>query len=149
MRTITLALILTASAYGQNAVTAGRLHVDPPTLENLGFAWAIQGDANRNAKVDVQYKPTAESTWRHALPLLRVGGEQVGRDRENLKYFVPAGFAGSILNLKPGTEYDVRLTLSDPDGASGETTHTVKLQTRTEPQSYSGGRILHVYSPEA
>ena len=148
MRTITLALILTASAYGQNAVTAGRLHVDPPTLENLGFAWSIQGDANRNAKVDVQYKPTAESTWRHALPLLRIGGEQIGRDRENLKYFVPAGFAGSILNLKPGTEYDVRLTLSDPDGASGETTRSVKLRTRSEPQSYSGGRILHVYSPE-
>jgi hypothetical protein len=148
MRTITLAPILAASAHAQNAVTAGRFHVDPPTLENLGFAWSIQGDANRNAKVDVQYKPTAESTWRHALPLLRIGGEQVGRDRENLKYIVPDGFAGSILNLKPGTEYDVRLTLSDSDGASGETTHSVKLRTRSEPQSYSGGRILHVYSPE-
>src|SRR3954465_139085 len=102
MRTIPLALILTASAYSQNDVTAGRLHVDPPTLENLGFAWSIQGDANRNAKVDVQYKASAETTWRQALPLLRIGGEQVGRDRENLKYFVPAGFAGSILNLKPG-----------------------------------------------
>src|SRR5690349_7486098 len=143
MRTMTLALILTASAYGQNAVTAGRLHVDPPTLENLGFAWSIEGDANRNANVDLRYNPATENTWHQALPLLRIGGEQVGRDRENLKYMVPAGFAGSILNLKPGTEYDVRLTLSDPDGASGDTTHSLKLRTRSEPKSYSGGRILH------
>src|SRR4051812_48904738 len=112
MRTILLAIALAASAYAQNAVTAGQVHVDPPTLENLGFAWAIQGDANRNAKVDVQYKTPSEQAWHQALPLLRIGGEQIGRDRENLKYFVPAGFAGSILNLKPGSEYDVRLTMS-------------------------------------
>jgi hypothetical protein len=135
MRTITLALIFAASAHAQNAVTAGRFHVGPPTLENLGFAWSIQGDGNRNARVDVQYKPATESTWRNALPLLRIGGEQIGRDRENLKYIVPDGFAGSIMNLKPGTEYDVRLKLSDSDGASGETTRSVKLRTRSEPQS--------------
>src|SRR5690242_13790246 len=115
MRTITLAIMLAASAYAQNAVTAGQLHVDPPTLENLGFAWSIQGDANRNAKVDVEYKTPGEKAWHQALPLLRIGGEQIGRDRENLKYIVPAGFAGSVLNLKPGTEYEVRLAMSDPD----------------------------------
>lgn len=152
MRTIFSAffhfLLFAAPALPQNAVIAGRFHVDPPTLENLGFAWAIEGDANRNAKVLVEYKSSAESSWRQALPLLRVGGEQIGRDRENLKYIVPHGFAGSILNLKPNTEYDVRLTMSDPDGASGETTKSLKLRTRAEPQPYSGGRILHVYSPE-
>ena len=124
MRTIVLSLFLAASSYGQNSVTAGRLHVDPPTLENLGFLWSINGDANRNGQVSVEYRQTVETAWRQALPLLRIGGEQIGRDRENLKYIVPDGFAGSILNLTPGTEYDIRLTLSDPDGASGETTRT-------------------------
>jgi hypothetical protein len=57
------------------------------------------------------YKKIAETAWRKALPLLRVGGEQIGRDREKLKYIVPDAFAGSILNLTPGTDYDVRLTL--------------------------------------
>ena len=122
MRTLVSLLLLAASSYGQNAVTAGRFHVDPPTLENLGFAWDIKGHENRNAQVKVEYKKTAESSWHAALPLLRIGGEQIGRDRENLKYMVPHGFAGSILNLTPGTEYNVRLTMSDPDGASGETT---------------------------
>jgi hypothetical protein len=148
MRIAALSLILAACSYGQNSVTAGRLHLDRPTLENLGFWWSVSGDANRNGKVDVEYKLTGETVWRRALPLLRIGGEQIGRDHENLKYIVPEGFAGSILNLKPGTEYDVRLTLSDPDGASGETGRTFKMRTRTEPQAYAGGRTLHVYSPE-
>lgn len=148
MRTIVLSLFLAASSYSQNSVTAGRLHIDPPTLENLGFLWSVSGDANRNGRVNVEYKQTVETAWRQALPLLRIGGEQIGRDRENLKYIVPDGFAGSILNLKPGTEYDIRLTLSDPDGASGETGQTLRLRTRSEPRAYSGGRTLHVYSPE-
>jgi hypothetical protein len=148
MRTIALSLIFAALAYAQNSVTAGRFHVDPPTLENLGFWWSITGDANRNGRVDVEYKQTGETVWRQGLPLLRIGGEQVGRDREKLKYIVPDGFAGSILSLTPGTEYDVRLTLSDPDGAAGETRRALKLRTRSEPQAYSGGRTLHVYSPE-
>jgi len=118
------------------------------TLENLGFAWSISGDANRNALVKVEYKKTSETAWRAGLPLLSRRREQIGRDRENLKYFVPDGFAGSILNLTPATEYNVRLTMSDPDGASGQTSQTLTLRTRSEPQPYSGGRTLHVYSPE-
>ena len=38
---------------GSNAVTPGELIVEPATLINLGFEWRIEGDANRNAKVDV------------------------------------------------------------------------------------------------
>jgi hypothetical protein len=148
MRTLILTLGLAGASFGQNAVTAGRLHVDPPTLENLGFWWSIAGDANGNSRVKAEYKRSGETEWREALPLLRIGGEQVGRDREKLKYIVPDGFAGSILTLSPGTVYDVRLTLSDPDGASGETSQTLKLRTRSEPQPFSRGRTLHVYSPE-
>ncbi|MFN0171610.1 MAG: hypothetical protein ACKV22_34775 [Bryobacteraceae bacterium] len=138
---------LAATLSAQNATTAGRFHVERPTLLNLGFEWPISGDANRNAQVAVQFRPAGEAAWRNALPLLRIGGENVYRRRENLDYTVPDGFAGSILNLQPGTEYECRFTLTDPDGTSGQTTHTVKVRTRTEPQPYSGGRILHVYPP--
>ncbi|MGH9627473.1 MAG: hypothetical protein ACRD7E_03800, partial [Bryobacteraceae bacterium] len=148
MRTLILTLSFAGSLFGQNAVTAGRLHLDPPTLENFGFWWSITGDANRNSRVTADYRVSGEADWRPALPLLRIGGEQVGRDREKLKYIVPDGFAGSILNLNPGTDYEVRLTLLDPDGTSGETNHTLKLRTRSEPQPSSEGRTLHVYSPE-
>lgn len=132
----------------QNATQAGRFHVEHPTLLNLGFEWAITGDANRNATVSVQFRKTGETAWRNALPLLRIGGENVYRRVENLDYTVPDGFAGSILNLEPGTEYECKFQMADPDGVSGEAAKTVKVKTRTEPKPYSGGRILHVYPPD-
>ena len=89
-----------------------------------------------------------ESAWRKALPLVRIGGENVYRQREHLDYTVPDGFAGSILNLQPGTEYECRFQLTDPDGASGQTEHTVRVKTRSEPQPFKEGRKLHVYPPD-
>src|SRR5262245_52811148 len=97
-RTFTILLGAAALLNAQNATTAGRFHVEHPTLLNLGFEWPITGDANRNAQVAVQYRRVGETDWRKALPLLRIGGEKVGRARENLDYTVPEGFAGSILN---------------------------------------------------
>lgn len=131
-----------------NAVTAGRFHVEHPTLLNMGFEWAIEGDANRNAKVDVKFRKVGDAAWRPALPLLRMGGEKVYRQKEHLDYTVPEGFAGSILNVQPGTEYECQFTMSDPDGVAGTATQTVKVKTRTEPKPYAGGRVLHVYPPD-
>jgi len=132
----------------QNEVKPGRFHVEHPTLLNLGFEWAIEGDANRNATVAVQFRPAGESKWRDALPLVRIGGENVYRRRENLDYTVPHGFAGSILNLQPGTEYECHFVMSDPDGVTGQATQNVKVKTRSEPQPYERGRVLHVYPPD-
>ena len=143
-----LALLFAASALGQNAAKAGRFTVEHPTLLNLGFEWAISGDANRNASVDVAFRKEGDTAWREALPLVRLGGERVFRTREHLEYTVPDGFAGSILNLEPGTEYECRFELKDPDGAAGETSHTARVTTRSEPQPYAGGRTLHVYPPD-
>jgi len=142
-------LLLAAAALSaqQNATQAGRFHVEHPTLLNLGFEWSIAGDANRNASVAVRYRKAGAASWRAALPLVRIGGEKVYRRREHLDYTVPDGFAGSILNLEPGTEYECDFTLSDPDGVTGQARHTVKVRTRTEPQPYAGGRTLHVYPP--
>jgi hypothetical protein len=141
-------LLLAAALQVQNSTEAGRFHVEHPTLLNAGFEWAITGDANRNASVTVQFRPVGETVWRTALPLVRVGGENIFRRRENLDYTVPDGFAGSILNLTPGTEYECRFQLVDPDGATGQTTHLVRITTRTEPMPSKDGRTLHVYPPD-
>ena len=140
-----LCLACAAAAPAQNSTQPGRFIVEHPTLLNLGFEWAITGDANRNATVTVDYRAAGESSWRPAMPLVRIGGEKIFRQREHLDYTVPDGFAGSILNLTPGTEYECRFRLADPDGVSGEATHSVRVKTRTEPQPYRGGRTLHVY----
>lgn len=142
-----LFLIGVAAANAQNPTEAGRFTVEHPTLHNLGFEWAIKGDANRNASVSVEFRRVGESAWRKALPLVRVGGERIFRDREGLSYIVPDGFAGSIFNLEPGTEYEARFELTDPDGVSGQKSQTAKVTTRTEPKPYAAGRTLHVYPP--
>ncbi|HVX59774.1 MAG TPA: hypothetical protein VHC19_04205 [Pirellulales bacterium] len=142
-------VLLAAVAYADptNSTHPGKFVVEHPTLKNLGFEWRIEGDANRNASVAVQFRPVGQPEWRPALPLVRIGGERVYRRAEHLDYTVPDGFAGSILNLQPGTEYECRFELTDPDGASGQTSHTVRVMTRTEPQPYDQGRKLHVYPP--
>jgi hypothetical protein len=147
-RYLFLLLLAATSALAQNATQAGKFHVEHPTLLNLGFEWPITGDANRNAAVSVEYRPVGEATWKKGMPLVRVGGETVYRRKENLEYSVPHGFAGSILNLTPGTEYECRFVMTDPDGVSGQTTQVVKVRTRTEPKPYAGGRTLHVYPPD-
>ena len=128
-------------------VLPGEFVVEPPTLINLGFEWAISGDDNRNASVEVAYRTAGTQDWKEALPLLRMGGERVFREREYLEYTVPHRFAGSILDLEPDTEYECRFTMSDPDGVRGEAVKTVTVRTRAVPKAAEDGRVLHVYPP--
>jgi hypothetical protein len=135
-------LVLTAPGLrAANGTAAGRFVVEPATLICLGFEWDITGDDNRNATVEVSYRPTDQAAWKDAMPLLRMGGEQIFR----APYTVPSRFAGSIIDLQPDTEYEVRLTMKDPDGVTGQAVQTTKVRTRGEPKAATGGRILHVY----
>jgi hypothetical protein len=147
MRTVVLLLFVACSLQAQNSTKPGQFHVEHPTLLNRGFEWAIDGDANRNSAVDVRFRKVGTSVWRPALPLLRIGGERVYRDQYKMSYTVPDGFAGSILNLEPGTSYECEFTLRDPDGVSGNAVERVTVATRSEPQPYAGGRVLHIYPP--
>jgi len=139
-----------AKTGGANVVTPGELVIDPPTLTNLGFEWVISGDENRNARVGVSYRKKGAGDWKPAMPLLRLGGEHIywGRaeaDDHILNVIVPNMFAGSILDLEPGTPYEARLAMTDPDG--GGATRVVTVATRPDPKPYSGGRLYHVYPP--
>ena len=127
-----------------NASIPGELVVEPPTLINLGFEWFLDGDANRNASVEVAFRKSGESAWRPGLPLLRMGGERIYSE-SRVDVVVPNMFAGSVLDLEPDTAYDVKLTLADPDGVTGEPSRTLAVRTRPEPKPYAGGRVFHVY----
>ena len=142
---VSLASIATSA---QDGTVPGKFTVEHPTLLNLGFEWPISGDANRNAEVSVQFRQVGEGPWRPALPLVRMGGERIYREREHLDYTVPDGFAGSILNLEPNTEYECRFQMSDPDGIDGTAEHKVTVKTRKEPTAYKEGRTLHIYPPD-
>ena len=143
-----LSFLVSGIVFAQDATVTGEFIVEHPTLLNLGFEWPITGDANRNAEVSVQFREAGEKSWRQAMPLVRIGGERVWRDREHLDYIVPDGFAGSILNLQTGTEYECNFRMTDPDGITGEAEHTVRVKTRTEPMPYTGGDTIHIYPPD-
>jgi hypothetical protein len=140
------------AADSSNKVTPGEFVIDHPTLINLGFEWLIQGDDNRNARVDVTYRKRGESQWKVALPLLRLQGERIYQNQGVFDVVSPNMFAGSILDLEPDTEYEARFIMSDPDGVVGQNgksaTKTVTVRTRPEPKPYAGGRVFHVYPPD-
>jgi len=127
-----------------NAVTPGEFTIDPPTLINLGFEWRIDGDDNRNAVVAVSYRKKGETQWKQALPLLRLQHEEIYQG-DRMDVVSPNMFAGSILDLEPGTEYEARFVMSDPDGVKGQATKLVTVRTRPEPNPYPGGTVYHVY----
>jgi hypothetical protein len=126
-----------------DAVRPGRLAIDPPTLENLGFRWYVEGDSNRSATVSVEFRKQGESTWNEALPLLRIYHEISNQDYE--PYRVGNLFAGSVLFLEPATQYEVRLTMSDPDGGAPEAPKIVQVATRGEPVAAKGGKEIHAH----
>jgi hypothetical protein len=131
------------SPHAMNKVKAGELVIDPPTLINLGFEWVINGDDNRNARVDVAYRRKGDTAWKTAMPLLRLQHERVYQGEGVFNVEMPNMFAGSILDLDENTAYEVRLTLSDPDG--GGAVKTVTVKTRAEPMPAAGGHVYHVY----
>lgn len=118
---------------------------EPPTLISLGFEWLIDGDDNRNAVVEVTYRKRGEQAWKTGLPLLRIGNERINENA--LHYLTPNGFAGSIFELEPGTEYEARFRMSDPDGLDGRSEQTVTVRTRPEPRPAAGGKVYHAYPP--
>ncbi|MGM0485225.1 MAG: hypothetical protein ACQESR_00485 [Planctomycetota bacterium] len=128
-------------------IVPGEFLIDPPTLNNLGFRWYIAGDSNRNAAVTVAYRKAGGGAWREALPMLRVHHEIVTRYFYNgdMKHYRTGNlFAGSVFSLEPGTKYDVRFTMTDPDGGAPEKAKVITVATRAEPRAAKDGRTLHV-----
>jgi hypothetical protein len=137
-----LAFRLTAA----DKVTSRSFYVEPPTLISLGFEWQIDGDENRNAYVAVSWRKKGDRAWQEGLPLLRIGNERLNENA--IQYLTPNMLAGSIFDLEPGTEYECRFVLSDPDGVSGKSENLVTVRTRPEPKPASGGNVYHVYPPD-
>jgi len=133
----------------ENEVKPGEFVIEPPTLVSLGFEWHIEGDDNHNATVEVWYREKGESAWRKALPLLRIQNEEsIAKFLNNsIDYVTPNLFAGSILNLKPDTEYECRFLMLDPDGVIGSSEKTVAVRTRMLPHLVFSPAMLSWFMP--
>src|SRR4029453_6508089 len=146
MRALLMAVSLIAAPGGATGAP-GEFVIEHPTLINLGFEWHVEGDANRNASVDVSFRKRGETEWRKGLPLARLPGKQ-GFQRNVFNLIPPNIFAGTILYLEPGTAYEARFVMTDPDGVNGpaaNATTIVTVSTRPEPKPATGGKTYHVY----
>jgi hypothetical protein len=123
-------------AISQNYTLPGRITSPYPTLINLAVEWDIQGDENQNGIVTVQYRTTGQTDWKQGMPLFRVpAGKNIGFTWENKQ-------SGSIFDLKPDTEYEIQLTLNDPDG--GSTVKTIRSHTRPVPAIDENAEIIEI-----
>jgi hypothetical protein len=152
---ISLGLLAASILPGSEALGADRAQPvgDPqserPTLHSLGVYWVVRGDDNRNASVRLEYRPVGASTWSAGAPLWRVerGAYRSGSSGSRLD--VPEDgwlFAGSALLLRPGTAYELRLTLFDPDekGRDAAVARILRARTRAEPTEPAGMRRRYV-----
>jgi hypothetical protein len=124
------------NGWSQNNTIPGEISTPYPTLINLAIEWAIQGDDNLNGSVAVRFREKSQSEWKQGMPLFRVpAGTNIGFTWDNK-------FSGSIFDLKSDAEYEIKLTLSDPDGGSAE--RTVECRTRPVPETNSDTEIIEV-----
>ena len=110
------------------------------TLHSIGIEWDIQGDSNHNAVCKVEYRKVGRGEWSKAMNLLRIDYHgYYDKSKADRRYNM---LAGSIFFLKSGTTYEVRLSLTDPDG--GGTVEEFSIETWSDLTLPTGGRTLHV-----
>ena len=124
-------------AHCQNAVTPLTVIVNA-TYTNIGVQWNISGDVNYNSTLTIEYKKTTQSTYSVSAKTVRANPNAVV-DGNPLNFNF---HAGSALFLQPGTNYDLRLTLTDPDG--GGTVQNLTKQTKTEAPAIFSGTLKYV-----
>ncbi len=110
-----------------NAITVGTMSLKP-TFNSIGVELTFSGDGNANATAALSFRQSSETTWHSALPLWRTddGSTDPG----------PA-FYGSVLQVKPGTTYQIRVQVSDSDGGSLTRKATVTTRADTIPAASS------------
>ncbi len=132
--------------------TPGKIQPEPSTFHSIALRWPIVGDGNKTAEIEVSYREAGEQGWKQAYPLFRPMPEHMSSDN-----LVPGGwlFAGSIVDLKPASDYVVKLTLTDEDGviaggrSSPELIREVTIATRTEPGEVMASRSFYVVPGES
>jgi hypothetical protein len=121
-----LLLLIPATAAAQNAVAVvsasgyGNFHAG-------GILLTVSGDANANATATLEWR-AAGGSFAPAPPLERIDTAQ---------------FAGSLFGLSPGTSYEVRVAVADPDGVAGSPV-TTAFATRADALAEPTLRTLYV-----
>ena len=119
-------------------VVPGTAVTDPPTVVTLGVFWPFAGDDDGDATGTVRFRAAGSSDWREGLELHRVRPDVVSG------LAVAQGFGGSLFGLTPGTDWEIELTITDPDG--GGAVQTLTASTRVVPGDPSSPTVVTVDS---
>lgn len=102
------------------------------TYHAAGVTAVVAGDADGDASAALEWRRAGEPAYRAGHPLVRI---------------TPSAFVGSLLFLDPGASWEVRVTLSDPDGVSGAPAQTTSVATRSPLLVAPSLRTLYVAPP--
>jgi hypothetical protein len=124
------------TATGSNVANMGSSRLDA-TFKNVGFAWNMSGDADHDSWLFLEYRAAGTTNWHPAAPSMRAYPEAIVNG-------APLGLnhhAASAMHLKPNKRYELRATVTDPDGGAA----TMVGAVRTRSNYYAdGGTIRHV-----
>src|SRR5829696_260272 len=122
-----LSIVNASARAADDASAPGDVLAEPSTLHCLAVRWPIKGDANENATIAVAFRKKGAAEWREGYPLFRTRPDPHAENKTPAVR-VPGGwmFAGSVVDLEPLTEYELKLTLKDPDGGDAERTLSLK-----------------------
>jgi hypothetical protein len=99
------------------------------TFNSIGIRASVTGDQNEDASVTAVWRHLGEADFHAAHDLLPLPGGE---------------WASSIFFLDAATEYEVLVTLDDPDNDTLQQ-RTITVRTREEgPPQQAGGRAIHV-----
>lgn len=119
------------------ATVSGTLSSPYPTIKHLSINWLISGDIDEDGVVSVRYRPAGSSAWQQGMNLFRIpAGSNEG-------FSWPNKHSGSLFSLAPDTEYEVELTLDDPDN-SNAIVETIYARTRAVPQASASANTINV-----
>ncbi len=107
-RVMTTGCIIVACLAHAGAILADEQPRAVPTFHSVGLYWSPQDGSARNVCA-VRYRPAGAGPWRQGLPLWF--------DEREAQEALPAEhsrqYRGSLVNLTPGTEYEIELSLQD------------------------------------
>lgn len=118
--------------------------IEGATLHSIGMRW-VMNPRVEGGKVDVAYR-VAGTEWRNAAPLFAVepGAQKPAEGKGSAEVADGAQlFAGSLLLLEPGKDYEVKLTARNADGNVARES-VLKARTKTEPVAPADLKVFHV-----
>lgn len=113
-----------------NTTVVGELELIP-TFENISVYFNFSGDENGNNNAILEYREVGSTEWKPGIPMSPDRRDELAlTDYDDGSTYYEANpwknqWRAVIFWVTPNTNYQVRVTYTDPDGGSGALTATV------------------------